>query len=433
MIMDSPKETRLKLYGVTANCGNSTLGQNACKHLNNLLSDDADLVVINCQEISLRDAIKELQCAIPKSVNIGIAVSNLRKTRTKFFSLDVLRGNTGIATIVLYNKDKINSAQFNHANQLNTQSGNNSNKGGSINQLLITEKNGTQYKIKTITAHLGSYEDEERILDWQGIKAGAACQGKSWEELIAHVPHLQIAGYDANTRSLWKKRDTSYELINLWHQPTLAPQIAPLFFAPLGTQLYSAEDTYKLKPAIDGVITKTIVADKCRPGYANAGSLDFVAIQNNTDDTELMKRPTKNHYHDAKLNIITEKGSDRDHQIIVSDRVELLPIIEFNCIRHDIAAQLLQAAPRLSNEILLLPDSPENRLRLVKIYEHYLSRHGKLIRRILFNKTNLDEPVTPWFELDTLAPEKTLSQLGALLSQVSLGDEYNELSEKVRL
>lgn len=427
------KKTGLKIIGVSANCGNSTLGKNACKSIGNLLSTKADLIIINCQEILLIDAINELKKNIQNTPQLEITVSKLRVTRTKVFSLNVLLGNTGIATIVIYNKDKVSHAQFDEKAQLNTLSGDNSNKGANINQLLIADHHGNQFTIKTIAGHLGSYQDEQRILDWKGIKAATVCQGTSWEELVAYVPNLLVAGYDANTRSLWKKQNKTYELINLWHQQTLASQIAPLFFAPIGTKLYSEEDTYKLNITTHGAIKKLIKADKRRAGYANAGSLDFVAIQNNTDDSEIMHKPLKKHYYNAHLSIITEPGTIRDHQIIVSDEVELSLVSAFKRIRHDIAAQLLHAAPNLSQEILSLTDTPENRLHLVEIYSKYLSPQGKLIRRIQFDKTGLDAAVEPWFHHDTLKPHKTFEQLGAPLSQVSLTDDLNEHSLVYRL
>lgn len=426
-------KTGLKIIGVSANCGNGTLGKNACKSITNLLSTKADLIIINCQEVSLREALNELKKSIQNTPKIEVAVSKLRVTRTKIFSLNVLLGNTGIATIVIYNKDKVSSAQFDKNAQLNTLSGDNSNKGANINQLLITDHHGNHFTIKTIAGHLGSYKDEQRVLDWKGIKAATACQGTSWEELVAHVPNLLVAGYDANTRSLWKKQNKTYELVNLWHQQTLSSQIAPLFFAPIGTKLYSEEDTYKLKITTNGAIKKTIKADKRRSGYANAGSLDFVAIQNNTDDSEIMHKPLKKHYHNAHLSITTEPGTIRDHQIIVSDEVELNPVSSFKRIRHDIAAQLLLAAPNLSREILLLTDTPENRLHLVKVYSKYLSPQGKLIRRIQFDKTVINTAVEPWFHHHRLNLHTTPEQFEGRVSQVSVTEKHDEHSHVFRL
>ena len=46
----------LTIAGATANCGNGTLGEKACAEMIGLLSQEsggADVLIINCQEVSL--------------------------------------------------------------------------------------------------------------------------------------------------------------------------------------------------------------------------------------------------------------------------------------------------------------------------------------------------------------------------------------------
>ena len=99
----------IKITGVTANCGNSTIGEKASESIVGLLSTDGPgVVVINCQEVNYAKQLAQLKAAIAGHPNLQLVQSGLMVTRTKF-ERDVIAGGTGIATFVLYDTNKIGS------------------------------------------------------------------------------------------------------------------------------------------------------------------------------------------------------------------------------------------------------------------------------------------------------------------------------------
>lgn len=376
MNMKGNDATTISLAGATANCGNGTLGEKACAEMIGLLSQEsggADVLIVNCQEISLQAALEELKKAIPENSMIKVMSSDLRVTRTKAFDLNVFSGGTGMGTIVLYRNDNISDIQFKSDATLSTIVSN-PNKGGLINVLSIKSLNHEEYSVKTISAHLDAFSEINRRNEWCAIKAATYADVKNWNELVSSIPDLQVAGFDANTRNLFKQTSSNSEEVNLWHEEVVSPKIAPFIFAPLGGTLYSESHTYK------SGLPDLIKADPKRPGYSLSGSLDFVSIQNNTESSHSGTGKFIKHYEQADVSLPLEEGTKRDHQIIISRPVNLQATSEFNKVKFYLANELKYAAPVLSQDILSMEDTDENRSCLLEIHHHYLQE------KIILNK-----------------------------------------------
>lgn len=390
MVYKARNKQSLKIAAATANCGNDTIGVDSCHELVNLVSkpDGPDVLVINCQEVHHRRQQKQLMDEIASQPDVSVTASDLMVTRTKP-TVGVLMGNTGIATFVVYKNNRVNSVIF-KPDEVKEIRGNNRNKGGYVNTLTVTDTAGNTQTIKTISGHLDSGSEKKRAQDWKNIKQKSAFEAKNWAELVAKVPVMQVAGYDANTRDLWDA--TTKERHNMWHQQTLHPHIAPMALAPLGTELFSAENTYKR--------SKGEVGEDKRSGYARGGSLDFVAMQNNTQAASTPNGP--NRYQESPMALKEEvEHTERDHDIITSSAITIETVSPFERVKHYMVSELMQAAPKLAQEISQLEHNGYNQELLVDLHQHYLSPGGALFKKITEAATN-ETDVQPWFENQTL-------------------------------
>ena len=382
----------LTITGVTANCGNDTLGIKAAQSICDAIEvpDGPDVLVIHCQEVHYKKQRAQLQQAIAAHANIDLVASSLMVTRTTIANLDVLAGHTGIATFVLYKKDKLQKVAFN-SQETKEIRGENRNKGGYLNILSITDSAGHTHRIRTISGHLDSYSEKIRANDWQHLKQNSAFEAKTWEELVEKIPDVQVAGYDANIRN--RLEESTKHPIDLWRQRDLDPCIAPLVLAPMGTTLYSSKSTFQTTRDVN-------VEDAKRKGYARGGSLDFVAVQNNTMSP--MRPPDNIRYTEATLNLPEERGTHRDHRVIAGATILLRAVTPFARVQHYLIAELMFSAPKLAEEIRQLEDSAPNRELLRALHEHYLSPHGLEIETIPKTTPKGVTNISPWFEHHTL-------------------------------
>lgn len=390
----STMPTRIKIAGVTANCGNSTMGVITTRLvLNSLRTEDGPhLIVINCQEVDYKKQLDELTDVICAE-RLALRSSHLMRTITKAGKVLDL---TGIATFIVYNPDIIKYATLEESADIEVR-GPNKNKGGLINHFNITPHYGQVFQLKTISGHLDSNSDHKRAADWQRLKRGSTFTADTWEALVAQVPMIQMGGYDANTRERYQISETTgiAQRVPTW-RTALSPSIAPIALAPIGHTLYSARNTYKV-----GLPVKE---DKKRRGYVTAGALDFVALQNNsappTDDI-----PNATFYQVPILNLKPE-GTDlskgRDHNVLMSPAITLMPVTPFNKVRYYLMAELQRAAPTLAQEIAALEETPMNQMLLLALHQHYLSPTGKLIAHIAISTETEDAEVRPWFFDHTL-------------------------------
>lgn len=382
-----------KVIGVTANCGNSTIGNDATQQITKLLDQTADLVVINLQEANFYKIERQLRKLLSNK-NIGLATSKFMTTITKPTEIF---GRTGIGTIVLFNKSTISDVTLDDGETTKKVRGDNRNKGGLLSTFKIHTKKNETLSLRTISGHLDSNNEKRRCKDWANIIKNNAFDAKDWDDLVKKIPDIQVSGYDANTRDLWHSADKPPT--NLWHKANgLAPPIAFMVQSPLGNHLYSQDNTYNSNP------NSPIEQDKNRPKYAKAGSLDFVSVQNNSSPK--VDAPSKKYFHESILTLLppgSNTETERDHSAIVSAASELDKISDFEKVRNHISSQLAVCAPTLSAEIANLTESKENKTLLCKAHKMYLSPNGKLVKKLSqMDPTENEQNIAPWFQHDSL-------------------------------
>lgn len=405
-----PREEEISFQVANANCGNDVLGENACRKLIEAACDSG-LVIINCEEIRLKPAIQQLLTHMSQHEHLRLYHSDLRVTRTKAREWLPFSDATGMSTIVLYDVQRYLCVDF-EKDKLSVAVGKNANKGATINTLKITVGE-IAYRIKTISGHLESYKPSQRVDEWLKIRQLIHPDIGSWDELEAIIPDAIAAGYDANIRSVVDAQ--SGQTTNLWHQlDKLDGRIAALVLAPLGGDLiHSAADTYKcaIDPHTGQATAKVHKPDPKRKGYINAGSLDFVATQNNTVAQSSVST-TDYRYSDPSHNILPEPGTKRDHNVIISPSITLAPQIEpFIRVRTHISKQLREAFSAIAEMLSGLSDTPSNRDVLLQVYQRFLAPYGLLDALIL--NTPIDGIyVDSAHSTETLTDSCELSELG---------------------
>lgn len=386
----------MKLITASANCGNSTLGESACQRFTGYLTtQQAEVVIIHCQEVSLKKTLQQLTPYTDKA-GLKVMASPLRVTRTKLFNTDVLLGRTGMATLVIYNPKTLKAVEFNPPSRTVVKGSgwfSGFNKGALIERLTLKTASQGDFSVRSVCGHLDAYNANHRASEWAKIKQATTCQGTSWQQLVEHVVDVQVAGYDTNTRNRYLSKNR-LAATNPWEQSALDPTITPLYSAPLGPTLYSARNTFSP--------TKVRRPDPKRKGEETAGSLDFVAIQNNTHPSH-QAPPTPYRYHKGIVHP-PEHNTQRDHAIIVSPPVTLKKVSPFIRVRNHLALELKNAAPALAKDILKLVESTDHQQLLVKIYQHYFGTNGALLARLKSAVPKAaEQPVSTWFPADRLS------------------------------
>lgn len=383
-----------KVIGVTANCGNSTIGSTATTQITELLGETADLVVINLQEANAYKIEGQLRKLLKDNQNIGLATSKVMPTLTK--PLDIF-SSTGISTIVLFNKSKIRDVTLDYGAMNKAVRGDNSNKGGLLSTFTIHTNAAETFSLRTISGHLDSEDENKRCKDWTNIIKNNAFDAKNWNDLVKTIPDIQVSGYDANTRDLWHSADKPPT--NLWHKENgLTSPIEFMVQSPLGNHLYSQDNTYKLSESSIG-----IEQDK-RKKYARAGSLDFVSLQNNSSPK--VDSPSTKYFYESTLSLPppgVNADTKRDHSAIVSAAATLVKIDNFKKVRNHISIQLAACAPKLSAEIAQLTESDINKSLLYKAHKIYLSPNGKIVKKLSqMDPTKDEKNIAPWLQFDSL-------------------------------
>lgn len=368
----------------TANCGNDKFGPKACRELI-YQAADTGLMIVNCQEMSLKNTRQELESLIKPEDGLGFVFSPMRQTVTQ---PGTLLNTTGMGSIVLFDKEKFRSVRFEPNDSKKAGS---LNKGAMINTLIVEDLQGNIYKIRVVSAHLDSNTHATRLENLTDIRSALYPEVANWEALVACTPDAVAAGADLNTRSFvppstpkGAKIDND-SVYNPWQDQTqVQGKIAPLVYGSLGEKgkKFSDEDTYKWELDENGRHKKTLKAEikKKREGEANAGSLDHVDVQNNTEAPTFSSDSGPYRYQKAQTVLMVEQGSKRDHNIIVSPPVTLnAQVNDFDKVRNHIVKQLEHALPRLAGLLdKLNQDTPENRQLLLKVYNIYLSPQGEL-------------------------------------------------------
>lgn len=427
----------LKLTAVTANCGNGGIGNVAAEKIisSNVLKHN-EIVVLNLQEVHQQLTIEQLQKQLEKynqehQTNFKIAASELMVTRTKL-SLDTLFNKTGISSLVVYDADQAD-VKFESSTVVRRQPnplfyfGSKVNKGGLISNLTVAPKDGSKpTKLQVISGHLESFHPYKRLIDWLNLRKHLSFEAQTWQQLVSNIPTARLAGYDANTRNVFQT--STSQSLSPWATKSTTGDSQALYMSALGQNTYSDASTYK---DFDGKALTT--TDAKRPGCMKGGALDFVACGNYTAPSSLKtESPIKGGslYQPASIKIPPSKKEKRDHAVLLKTGIELhTDVDEFQIIQNYLVEQLCQAAPSLAQEIEQLSDSSENREKLLKAHNVFLSPNGLINQRLRIasetcanhNGSTLNEgEQLAWFLNASLAELDVYQELYELQAQITL-------------
>jgi len=378
----------LKYRAITANCGNSTLGETATNRISNAVSEEkGDFYIINCQEVDHGQTLAELKESLLKEKDYEVVMLNHIHTMTK--PSEILAGKTGIATFCIYNKKNLDLEITDKKNARRTdfRMGKGYSKGGVITEVVLKSKEepSSSISLEAVSAHLDSNKMTLRALDWYNIHKSLAKQSKNitnFNQLAEAMPNIRVSGYDANTRN--KLGEDGEFKGNIWENNDY--EVNGLKQAALGGTRFSAESTYK---SYDPTCLQE-KSDK-RKGYTKGGMLDFVDVLDG-------KQSEGNIITDGIEVIPPEEGQGRDHAVIISNLMVYETKSKFENTKNQMSAMLAIAAPKLATELRNMLDNTNNRMRLVEIYQSYLSQEGLLLAELKFFEKKLgfiDATVTP--------------------------------------
>ncbi len=400
-----------KYCAITANCGNDTLGATATRQITSQLSTEGlDFCLINCQEVKIKPTERQLKQELREPY--AVVCIHSMSTQTKLNA-----SGTGMATYLIYNKNKIKLdskiQKVQARRSKNMLSGTAYNKGGLISRIQLTpiqsDDSTKPIVLETMSGHLDSNYAAARAQDWLVIQENLSHTTKetlTFEQLAAKLPHIRMAGYDANTRNQYQGEQTKH----LWETDTA--EIHGLKQFALGNHRYSDVSTYStIKNA------EKIESSKAkRKGQTEGGMLDFVDI--------LDGQPSqKSFITDTTLIPPDDPSTKRDHAVVLSPTMRYDSPNDFERVKNLLASMLEQAAPKLATQIRALTDSQQNRGTLVKVYHEFLSKDKGLLpksmalyvaklnhlkthptdREVLFGE---GETLAPWFADITLTSDE---------------------------
>jgi hypothetical protein len=363
-----------KYRALTANCGNDSLGEATSKMLaKRLQRDDADFYVINCQELAFDKALLQLQAAVGPDYNVFHTAT--METHTKFATQ--FHSGTGITSLVIHKKNlEIICLSSQITRRSNSRfAGSAYNKGGLVSDIVIRNKDTNDHlNLQTVSGHLDSGNSRKRNKDWQLLNQAIAKQVTDWDSLVDAIPHLRVSGYDANTRN----KIIDGEVVNLWQADSMDADLQALQQIVIAGLHFSKQSTYKTSSP--GIST---APDSKRPGYACGGMLDFIGIADGN-------RPNLAVIESGVIQIGSEKGCDRDHDVLISPLQHYETLSDFLLVKKQMAILLARVAPGLAEEILALQNNEVNRVKLTEVYKLFLSPNGILNTLVNFHLEKLE-------------------------------------------
>lgn len=251
-------ENGIKMLAMTANCGNGDIGGSGISGIiSSIRAKQADIAVINCQEAevasimnSLNNGLKDAQLS-----NFGCVQSELFRTRTKVAQWVPFSNETGIVSVVLFNKDKFNVT---HENSNRHVSKTNSNKGCLSSLFSVSSlEDDKKFTIQTISGHLESNNADKRISDWHKLRESISKYAgtDSFDDFASKIPDITITGADLNTRDLDvadENKRNPWNNVSKNSDMKSIRDVRSMHFASVGAQSFTAETTYKThKPDVE--------------------------------------------------------------------------------------------------------------------------------------------------------------------------------------
>lgn len=373
---------------LTTNCGNGGLGPSAISAIECCLAA-CDVLVLNCQEADFLNLEQELGRLNPQ---FFAKMTTHTKAKTHFHQ------HSGLVTVVMTRDQAIDieCLRDQPVRRQGWRFKKGYNKGGTVTEFKLS-KGGESYRILDVNAHLDAFNAAARAQDWANLQAAMLPDLADWAGLVAQLPDLQCAGYDANTRNTAKGSP--------WEAESIPAEIQALFYCPIGRQWVSAASTYKAH--IEGIET---LSDPQRPGYFRGGRLDFVCWQRH----EMIAATGE-----ATINIPSVANERRDHALIGGPLLELKKINDFDRVRDYLASCLGNINPDLACRMMnLADDTLENQAYLLDVYKKWLAPEGLLHKRLALQVQKLKL----WQRLDIRHAELR-DAVNATLFQSWQGDE----------
>ncbi|KTD24047.1 MULTISPECIES: hypothetical protein [Legionella] len=367
----------LKMRVFTLNCGNGSLGEQASTELvSQLSSSQADLFILNCQEIHFDWAIQALRQMADKK-GLIVRASPHMVTHTKFGTH--FHNKTGMMTLILHKKEvKIEAIESTVTRRGPKRLSSAFNKGGIFSRIRISKTiagKAALFTIDNVNAHLDAFHDAVRAQDWANVHRLHRRKVTSWDELKEAIPHLICSGYDANTRNRFYADGNKTINRCAWEAP-YDEDMQSLMIAPLGNVRESQFSTYRSNDP--DILSKPAQNRKNR---SKGGMLDIVAY---TDLDAVKKQLASANLplvQPSEISISAESNGSRDHNVIGS-RIVIIDERknDFDRVREVIACSLAGVAPQLAAHVLSddFADSPAQREYLLTVYQHYLSPQGLL-------------------------------------------------------
>lgn len=371
----------LSIRVFTLNCGNGSLGETAAdKIVQQFEETNADLFILNCQEVNFDKALSELTNRKPDAV---VLAGPPMVTHTKLSTQ--LHHNTGMMTIIIHKRD-LQVAVTNNPparRAANRFGGSGYNKGGALTRI-VASREGESFTIDDINAHLDAFSDATRAQDWANIHRLQKYPVSDWEGLCAAMPDLSCSGFDANTRNKFSSSEMQAYL-GAWENP-IDWDMQSLVLAPLGNVRESQASTYKSHQP--GILE---VADPKRPNRTRGGMVDLVAYtdvgaakkQLQSRDSVLVKT--------SAISVPPQENESRDHAVIGSDEIIITKKTKFDRVREAIACSLVEAAPQLAAHLLSddFEKNKANKTYLLEVYKRYLGPEGLLQKHLQLHAERL--------------------------------------------
>lgn len=307
-------------HAITANCANKVFGKNEAAAIKKNITDNpADFYVINCQNVEFLHHRKDptlliLSQNLPANYSVK-RVSEMRNSK--------LNNNTGMACYVIYDtKFEIDKPDRSKARSTDYQ------HGGMITRFQIKEeKTDKVIAIESTTAFLSK---NKPIADWYAVNHTQAHGSVTkWDDLCEMTPTLCLEGIETNIKEQAGKPK--------WDTPQDFPE------------------TWALKQTLIDNHRLT----------SNLRKSNFITISDATSSPRT-----------SKPNAV---AIDSSGKILMSDPLTVATKIDdFTRVRNYIANRLQASAPLLAKDISQLTDTPENRVKLIKIHNTFLSKSGVL-------------------------------------------------------
>jgi hypothetical protein len=358
--MSSSEPKAPSILALTANCGLAgILDDEFTSMFTN--SKGADIILISAQECHLQKTLDNFNNA-NRDGNYRLERSSLMSTFTK------PKTGTGMVTLALVKTDSGCSVNFHEQEVLRRGLISGFNKGG-LRCKLTVKKDSESFHLQHTNYHLDSDNKKARLEDLFNIYKHQFKTYKSFDELAAATPDLQIAAGDSNIRDRFVEGARK----NVWSETSFlkCDELIRDLLLVEGGDAYSLTDTYKTSHDKN--------KEGKRKGLIDGGVLDRATIRNNGDFSTTSMSTS---YQEAGFSDALREGQKRDH-VILGEWTELKKADEFHRVKNSLCHRLQRLAPKLVNEIDELTESSDNKTTLLAIHNFFYGSPQGLVPHLI--------------------------------------------------